>query len=168
MRSDSAKATATNTSTWSCARTTWRTSGSRASTTEVSSAASTASITTRPLRGPCRTGGLAGGPKSWAGGRNQLREGVATDGRRHPQISVPNPPPAELAVGGAILHLAQYGTRGPTTVACPLPWNGSPRPETWRSNVRVGKLTPLVGNYVVRAAGGMLYADQPSLEHTSR
>jgi hypothetical protein len=30
----------------------------------------------------------------------------------------------------------------------PLPWNGSPKPETWRSNVRAGKFTPLVGNYV--------------------
>ncbi|MEU1601467.1 hypothetical protein ABZ468_54730 [Streptomyces sp. NPDC005708] len=34
--------------------------------------------------------------QSWADGRNELREGIVIDGRRHPRISVPNPPPAEL------------------------------------------------------------------------
>ncbi|WP_406445844.1 hypothetical protein OHB00_18290 [Streptomyces sp. NBC_00631] len=50
--------------------------------------------------------------QSWADRWNQPREPVRIDGRSHPLLSVPNPPPAELRVNGETLHLAHYGTRG--------------------------------------------------------
>lgn len=51
--------------------------------------------------------------QSWADSMNQPCESILVDGRRHPRIfSVPNPPPAELQVGGEILHLARYGPGG--------------------------------------------------------
>jgi hypothetical protein len=59
--------------------------------------------------------------QSWADGRNDLRESIVIDGQRHTRITVPNPPPAELAVGGEILHLAQYGIRGPHYSRMPPP-----------------------------------------------
>lgn len=59
--------------------------------------------------------------QSWADSRNQLREVIVIDGRRHPRICVPNPAPAELQVGGEVLRLAQYGTRGPHYSRMPTP-----------------------------------------------
>ncbi|MGW0165995.1 hypothetical protein ACWDWT_12480 [Streptomyces sp. NPDC003343] len=64
--------------------------------------------------------------QSWADGRNQLREGILIDGQRQPRISVPNPPPAELQVGGEILHLAYYGTRGAHYSRMPPPMEWVP------------------------------------------
>ncbi|MET8964267.1 hypothetical protein ABZX69_33170 [Streptomyces sp. NPDC004074] len=64
--------------------------------------------------------------QSWADGRNQLREGILIDGQRQPRISVPNPPPAELHVGGEILHLAHYGTRGAHYSRMPPPMEWAP------------------------------------------
>jgi hypothetical protein len=57
----------------------------------------------------------------WADGRNDTRQRIRIDGERHPQIRVPNPPPAELQVGGEILHLAHYGTSGPHYSRMPPP-----------------------------------------------
>ncbi|MFD8812481.1 hypothetical protein ACFV23_13620 [Streptomyces sp. NPDC059627] len=59
--------------------------------------------------------------RNWADSWNQPREPVRIDGRSHPRISVSNPPPAELQVDGAILHLAHYGTRGARYSRTPPP-----------------------------------------------
>jgi hypothetical protein len=59
--------------------------------------------------------------QSWAGRRNDTRQGIHIDGERHPRIRVHNPPPAELQVGGEILHLAHYGTSGPHYSRMPPP-----------------------------------------------
>jgi len=66
--------------------------------------------------------------QSWADGWNHPRESVRIDGHSHPRITVPNPPPAELAVGGEILHLAHYGPRGPHYSRTPPPAEWTPEP----------------------------------------
>lgn len=59
--------------------------------------------------------------QSWADGRNNCLEHIVVDGRRVMRVTVPNPPPAELQVGGEILHLAHYGPRGPRYSRMPPP-----------------------------------------------
>ncbi|WP_225848074.1 hypothetical protein [Streptomyces sp. HPF1205] len=59
--------------------------------------------------------------QSWADARNDPHEGIVVDGHRLPRVHVPNPPPAELQVGGEILHLAFYGPRGPHYSRMPPP-----------------------------------------------
>jgi hypothetical protein len=56
----------------------------------------------------------------------QPREPVRIDGRSHPGLSVPNPPPAELQVDGETLHLAHYGTRGAHYSRTPPPVERTP------------------------------------------
>ncbi|MET7728605.1 hypothetical protein [Streptomyces mirabilis] len=66
--------------------------------------------------------------QNWADSWNHPRERVRIDGHSHPQISVPNPPPAELQVDGETLHLAHYGTRGAHYSRTPPPAEWTPEP----------------------------------------
>jgi hypothetical protein len=66
------------------------------------------------------------GAQRWADDWNQRREDVFVDGRRHPLISVPNPPPAELRLDGETLHLAHYSARGAHYSRLPPPAEWTP------------------------------------------
>jgi hypothetical protein len=57
----------------------------------------------------------------WADSWNHPLEQVRVDGRCHPRLAVPNPPPAELRVDGETLHLAHYSARGPHYSRTPPP-----------------------------------------------
>lgn len=61
--------------------------------------------------------------QNWADSWNQPRERLFIEGHpySHPQITVPNPPPAEIQVDGETLHLAHYGPKGARYSRTPPP-----------------------------------------------